>query len=341
MKFLAIVLTLVLFASLSGCSKHQQIKKDIQAYSERLQSFTNIPVKEVESASSKIMQLPNKASLSYDIAPLNINLREFHAFNACSLNTLVAERNTSLGKMQLPSGRFVYESALLAEFDKCENLLKGDTKNTSLVEKLSAYKTLKLKQYPKVWSNFITSSEEIKLHISLANDYIAGNANDNFYPAKQAWHYLANTYQPKQVTQNNVDATSLENHLRTLEQSRLLARIFRTQKLISSELDVMSAILEKFLSNNKCATKQQEDDIIIMRNIFTLFFAQKIQSVAAELNKYVYQIRPILDPLISNSVLPPAYTEFFTQHLVVEHKEYKKSMKNHITLWQRIFARCD
>jgi len=330
---------LSLVASLSGCSKHLQIERDLQAYSERLQDFTDVSSQALTRPILLQDSLPPKTSLEYQLPPLQINLREFYAFSDCSLNTLVAQRNTGLGKMQLPSSRFLYETQLLSEFENCRALLFDDEESAKVLPKLAAWETEKRAQYPKVWSNFISQSNEISLHISVASDFIAGQAEDNFQSVKQAWVYIANTYN----SQNSVDisASDLEYHLQSLEQSRLLARIFKTQDLIRRYLDATSPILETFLQVNPCSTPQQEEDVVIMRNIFTLFFAQKIQSVAGELNKYVYQLAPIIEKLTQVESLPQAYVDYLQRHLIHQHKAYKDSMHNHIVLWQSIFASCE
>lgn len=340
------ILTTIIYAvtaiTLCACSKHQQLKSDLDSYTQRLEYFTGLESSKMDFVEpSSLMPLPSKSELLYNIAPTNINLREFYAFNICTLNTHIAERNTALGKMHLPSSRFIYERQLLIEFEKCIELLNKTETEQELANKLKNLKAVKLKQYPMVWSNLITQSNEITRQINLASDYIRANSTDNFFATKQALAYLRNTYDIDLAQTFNLSSGALENHLQVLEQSRLLARIFRSQIVIRQYLDANSPILERYLDINKCENGSQENDIAIMRNIFTLFFAQKIQHVAGELNKYMYHLSPIVQSMIAYNHLPPAYNSYLQHHLVVEHDKYKASMQKHISLWQKIFARCN
>ena len=98
--------------------------------------------------------------------------------------------------------------------------------------------------------------------------------------------------------------------------------------------------LEEYLLANTCSNSKQADDIVIMRNIFTMFFAEKIQSLAAELNKYHYQIAPLVLPLTEADILPSSYKDYLKRQLVTNHNAYQSAMKIHIESWQQIFARC-
>ena len=324
---------------LSACSQHSKIKSDLRDYNDRLQSFTNI---ETAEPSNRLIDLnsPQKHPLKHNIAALSINLREFHAFMECSLNTHIAQRNTALGKVQLPSKRFVYEVNLLKEFDRCIKILKTNKANNAdapqLLQKLTQWQLSKQQQLPMVWSNLITQSSEIYLHLSVAGDFISGKANDNFQTSKQALHYLSET-----LVRQDLDASELEEHLKELEHSRLLARMWRTQLLIIQQLDVSTPVLSSYLEINQCSTKKQAADIVIMRNIFTLFFVENIQPLASQLNKYHYQLIPILNTLIESPYLPAAFKQYIFEHAVKQHSNYKNSMQKHIQLWQEIFKRCE
>lgn len=343
-RFLSVSFLIASVLFLSACSQHQQIETYVQDYAERLESFTQIKIETPTNLQS--LNAPIKADLAVEVEQITINLREFHAFNRCPLNQIIAERNTALGKMQLPSSRFIYEQKLLQEFSRCKMLLKNELAaaqtNTAkkdlhtLIAKLEDWESQKQTQLPAVWSNFVSQSNEIFLNLTLAQDFIAAAPNDNFQATRQAWQFIVNSYEASTLSSNE-----LENHLKELENARLLARMWRTQNYISVHLDAISPVLTTYLQNNRCTTSKQNNDIEIMRNIFTLFFADKIQPLAAELNRYHYQLAPLLEKLIASGRLPHELTDYLNNQIVEGHSIYKNSMQNHITLWQQIFALCN
>lgn len=347
----ALILTFV-FTVIMGCSKQQQIEKDLLAYQERLSSFTGIEIAHNNKLNIQL-NAPLKSSLAQNIEQIYINLRELYALQECTLNQVVAERNTALGKMQLPSNRYSYEIALLDELANCRTqiLSKENQENASLlINQLENWEEQKKVQLPLAWSNFMTQSDELYLHMSSSPSYISGDEEDNFITSKQAWtslsmhtdYFLETQAFESKVKQGNLPIPdNLEQHLQHLEQSRLLARMWKTQLLITNILANTTPLLDEYLNLNTCSNAKQAADITIMRNIFTMFFAEKIQSLAAELNKYHYQLAPLVLPLSEADVLPNAYKDFLKRQLVTNHEMYKTTMKIHIEKWQQVFARCD
>lgn len=323
----------LLIALLSACSKHKQVETDVTKYAQRLSDFTKIPIEDVPSH-HRLPRL-NKASLKSIVPDITINLREFYAFNECPLNQLVATRNTALGKMHLPSSRFVYETQLIVALKRCINTVKQSDKNQSLRNKLKEWLSIKQDNLPLVWSNVITQSDEIIAHLSGSDDYISGQANDNLQATKLALSFLLASLDTLPAKSN-----LLETHLQELANAPLLARMWRTQHFLVAHLDNTSLLLDTFLRNNTCSTLAQEKQIDIMRNIFTNLFADKIQPLASELNRYHYQLMPILVKYHEHPHLPQNFKDYLVAQSVTGHSEYTNSMQRHIKLWQSIFSRC-
>lgn len=323
----------MLIVFVSGCSEHNKIASDLDTYSDRLQSYTGITLADKEF--SYHLNAPAKSDLKQDVAEISINLRDFYALNDCTLNQLIAERNTALGKMQLPSTRFAYESELIVELTKCAQNLKNDTDKLALVEKLKLWTIEKQRQLPYAWANLITQSNEVYIHITAGFGFISGNASDNFQATKQALRFLLNSQ-----TEHPVNLTELELHLQQLANSPLLARKWRTQLLLSQKLNHISPLLKEYLTTNQCQTLQDKQSIEIMQNIFRKLFTEAIQPLASELNKYHYQLAPIIEPLILSPHFTESFGAYLTRHNEVNYQAYKESMKTHIKLWQDIFTRC-
>lgn len=319
---------------LGGCSEHKKIANDLADYNERLQSYTgilNAPTPNIYN-----LEAPEKLTLKLGVEQLSINLREFHAFNDCSLNQLVAQRNTALGKMQLPSSRFAYESKLIFELLACQQNLKNDNEKSELREKLAQWTTLKQQQLPLAWVNLITQSNETVAHFTGGSGYISGTSNDNFQATKQALTFLL-----KSKTEHPIDASALELHLQQLGNSTLLAKQWRTQILLKQELDNISSLLLTYLESNTCNNMKEEKSIEIMQNIFRIFFADRIQPVAGQLNHYHYQLSPLVTQLSESSKMPPEFVRYLSLHNKLNYEAYADAMQSHIKIWQQIFTRCD
>lgn len=324
----------VALSMLFACSEHQKIANDLSDYRERLSSYTEIVLPVLPSSYS--LQGPNKQSLKLPIEQLNINLREFYAFNECALSQLVAERNTALGKMQLPSSRYSYESALISQLTLCRQTFVNKDNQPELTDKLSLWTSLKQEQLPAAWVNLITQSTETYSHFTLASGFISGNSNDNLTATKQALLFILDNR-----NKHPIDATALELHLQQLANSPLLARQWRTQLLLTQELRQVSAILTQYLQSNTCSNVKEENSIEIMRNIFGIFFAERIQPIAGQLNRYHYQLAPLVEQLSNAPLMPSEFSQYLHFHNSISFKDYSDAMADHISLWQQIFTRCD
>lgn len=331
-----IFLIFMSFSLLTACSEHYEIEKNLDKYTKRLESFTKIDASTLASNKpNSSITAPPKRKLLIPLEPTLIKLREFYSFKECPLYALVAERNTALGKTQLPSSRFIYEKKLLNALNECIEIEENKPRNDAFVAKLKTWRTLKATQIHNVWANMFTQSNEVYFHFTQAPDYISAASSDEFTGVKQALNFLINA-----KTVDIIDEVKLERHLQQLEQSRLIARMWRTQDLLIDELTHIAPLLEEYLVINTCSNKQQKQEIDIMKNIFTIFFAQNIQSQASELNKYYYQLKPLYESIIGDGHLPLEFIDYVRVNGIDKHQEYRDVMAQHIKLWQMIFATC-
>ncbi|WP_376919754.1 DUF3080 family protein [Agaribacter flavus] len=315
---------------MSSCDQHTQIKSDLHALHTRVVSF--IGTNEIPLNADLHLNPPQRSSMRIKVTELQINLREFYALEKCQLNKTVAERNTALGKTQLPSTRYAYEKALIAQLQSCLKLLPANHKMTP---KLSEWLELKQGELPLVWANMITQSQEVYNAFAVTPDFIAGNDKDQLHAAKQALRYIL-------VAD---DTYKLETHLKTLQDSRIFARMWRSQKLVTQYLQQMKPSLQTYLDTNQCKTRQDREAISIMRNIFRHFFAEKIQSTLSQLNHYHYQLNPLLTELSQKLAKrgdeASLLSNYINHHTQLSHNAYKEAVNEYIALWRSVFVHCD
>lgn len=334
------MIALILCFLLSACSRQDQIKSDLQAMSERLESFTGLKIEAHEENYRLIA--PEKHTLEQSIMPMQIAFREFYAIDDCPLGKFIAERNTALGKTQLPSTRFIYEKGLLTTLEACKQQLSTNSLTQQqvapMLEKLEQWITQKQSNLPMVWANMLTQSDESYLAFTTAGDFISGESEDGLQATKLALNYLTAS-----LESDVIDAKTLELHLRDLQTSRLPARMWRTQELFEQSLPPISDMLRRYIATNKenCGLAKQKEELKIMRNIFTLFFAERIQALASQLNHYQYQLNDSFVALSTHQNLPLEWQRYIKSQYVDSAQQYKAEMKTHIELWQDIFKLCE
>lgn len=315
---------------LGGCFQRSALENTLIDMNERLVSFTGIdnPI----DINKPELSAPSKQTFKLNVDEVLINLREFYSLDECQVTKLVAERNTALGKTQLPSVRFAYERAMLTALQNCSDQIDPSHR---MQNKLNEWMVTKQENLPVVYANLITQSTESYNAISLPSGYIQGSSADHFPESKLAINALVNA-----PTNDALDLSELENHLKALENARLVANMWHTQNLFIEALPQITPLLQKYQTANTCETRAQRDELKIMQNIFKLFFADKIQPLASQLNKYHYQIGPLLNELTSMPSLPDAYIAYVSEHNNDKHAQYRQVMSEHIQAWQKIFKLC-
>ncbi|WP_395342940.1 DUF3080 family protein [Ningiella sp. W23] len=330
---------------LSACSKHMQIETDLDDLSNRLESFTGISISALDTeiiaenqVSGQKLRAPTRPTLRFEIPEMQINFREFYALDDCPLGQFIAERNTALGKTQLPSTRFAYEKQLLITLNDClRQLDQGQmSAESSLIKSMRAWHLQKSENIGQAWANMITQSDETYLGFTTAGDFISGGESDSLQATKLSLEMLLEALNAPQL-----EASRLEAHLKDLSIARLPARMWRTQALITHELRPMTRLLRRYMFENPCNNIKTREDIKIMRNIFTVFFADKIQPLASELNRYQYALNPLFEEFANHPELPASFKQYIKSQYFDSELVYKAAMQENVEAWQAVFAHCD
>ena len=327
-----LILVIVSVFSL-GCSQHKELSSALEDYHQRLASI--LDAEPVELAFIAQIDFPAKQSLYQKPQDVTFNVREFYALPDCRLNTLIAERNTGLGKTQLPSQRFVYETDLLSALRECISL--GDDERVKA--KLSEVLNVKQNQYADSYANLVQTSDEVFLSFTQSNGFISGDASDGYQETRLALQYIAAIADP---SQGDISVTSeqLESSLKDLNQFRLNARLWRSQQLLSEWFELSTPWLDTHTKQLSCKGRLDQQKAKYLQNVFMMFFADKIQPIASQLNHYHYQLEPTMNEFVNNEDLAPAWRNAVNQQKNQQHLRYTAAIKRHILVWQALFKRC-
>ena len=315
---------------LGGCSQ-PDVPDSIEEYQARLTRVLDITP--VTLPSPAPLNFPSRESLHVDVPSMNINLREFYALQDCEIGTLVAERNTALGRTPHPSQRFRYETRLINALDACIDVLNNE--KPELAEKLAEWKQQKLQQRDTVWANLITTSEAMRLAMTLPRGWIQQDLNPDAGAAVNAIGYLN-----KLKSTLSLSVNELDEQLKQIESSRLPARLWMTQDYLQVTLTELTASLAEPLNAVSCPEGRASDDAKILRNVFYLFFIEQIQPVGSNINQYYYQIQPVLTQWQTDPSLSESFNVFLKER-ELKFTAYQKAVSDHVTLWQRFLKRCN
>lgn len=323
---------LVALVLLTACSRAPQLQQDTDEYQRRLGRVLNTEF--AESPPPAPLAYPARNLLLHDIPSLSVELSDFYTMQQCDLATLIAQRNTAVGKTQPLSQRMVYESALLDGLNRCAERLQNAS--PELTRQLKGIADTKRQHWAWLWRNLIQTSEETRLAFSLSEEFIDADNNRDAQASIQALQQLAKLQIPGKLSEQ-----ALESALATLRSSRLPARLWRTQTYIATSLNTLTPTLTPLLERISCADGKASEQAKILRNVFYLFFIEKIQPVGSKINQLHYQLMPVWQQWKDNDTLAPAFRDYIQRNGMDGFTRYQQAVKAHVRIWQTFLGRCN
>ena len=363
------VISVAMFALL-GCFGGSTVKQSIDDYAARLSRVLDTPLPDSfnDKITTPLPKLADSATLKHAIEGVNINLREFYALQDCELGTVVAERNTSLGKSQLPSQRLVYESKLLSVLKSCEAALTNesetDQRNVALAATIASWREQKTQDYSKTWANLVQGSQELRLALNTPERLFSVENNKDALSSVNALYYInslsnkglllsdmysSNTAssdtETEATNENNsesiIESSELEQQLKIIRSARLPATLWHTQQTLTQNLSLLTNMLETELDAVSCPEGRASDKAKILRNVFYLFFIEEIQPVGSLVNQYHYKLAPLWEDWLAQPSLHEEFKRYIRQQSQDGFNQYSSVMKAHVNLWQGFLGRCN
>ena len=323
-----ILLTVVILL-LCSCT-NADIRDDLQEYQQRVARVLEITLH--DPAPPTALAYPDAQTMFTAVESFNVNLREFYRLQECELGTLVAQRNTALGKTAHPSQRYAYEVTLLKQLQQCSDSIE----DPALKQKLRDWRQAKQSQRSLFWANLIQTSQETRAALGRSTTLLTTEADSDAGAAISALGFLN-----KIKSEQTFSLSVLERELKVLDSSRLPAKVWRTQRYITGYLETMSESLTTRLPELSCPAGKASEQVEILRNVFYLFFIEKIQPVGSKLNQYHYQMMPVWEQWINSDALSQPFKTYIQKQTQVEFSRYQQAIRQHVTLWQTLFARCN
>lgn len=318
------LLSLLLF----GCADDEAVS-DLKEYQKRLANVLNVEIS--WSKPDTTLAFPPVSQLKVQVPQATINFRDFYAIQDCPVGTLIAERNTALGKTQLPSTRYHYEVKLLQGLEQCLE----STENQQFKAQLSDWIELKRLALPMVWANLIQTSSEVRQAFSSNQRYLSYAAMQDLNEFTRAFEYLVAV-----PAKTHIDITQLEDSLNLLRQTEFIARVWKTQKLLLLELNKATELLAQHTANIQCINTSEKQQATYLSNVFQKFFIERIQPLAGVIDKSNYALAPTFDSLLSSASINTLLKQMIEQNLL-NFTEYQSAIRQHVVLWQDLFKRCN
>ena len=324
----------LLFVLIFGlfCSGCTQTSKDMwQDYSMRLENTFSISIESLNSNTQPPPALPNKRDRQTQLNPPKINLLDFLKLYKCEVNTLIAKRNSPLGKVMLPSQYFIYAMTFIDQAQICINQEGISPENKSKLQTaIRFYQQHRL----ELFHNAVFHNEWDK-----AFHGHKGRSLENPYPPSgiAALNDL-NTIKHQLTQQKAIDTNDLEQNLKELTESRYPGNWIKDLMEAIQFLKQINNSMEK--AKPVCPLGQPSRQSDIMQNVFRKYFSQIIQPWISQLHRFGQSFDNQLNLISSSNEAMSAYHHHLFIGSKGPWKDFQFTWRQHVQLWQKHLKTC-
>lgn len=245
-------LAIISSALLAGCGDNPTEQR-WQSYHQQLAN--DLAVTDIKRTDpGNIGEFPERPDRVIAIPETRDSLLNVYALRECQITSLVAARNNQLGRVAPPSQQWLYERTLWQRLSTCLNSGVPDQlsdEDRTRLEQLTVTKTGQLSAVS--WNAIFDSSEWVK-SFSRASQPLSNVDETAIKQQLDAIDYLQRMTDHQFDRSWEQDSSTLENHLKTLQERPLTAEVLRALLLATQRLTEASALLARHSDTSRCLT---------------------------------------------------------------------------------------
>lgn len=345
---------LLLCGLLTGCDK-APANAMLEDYADSMSNVLDTPI---ELALDEVMldlpMLPEKRERMRPTTEIREGLLEVWDFKRCGMMNLIAERNSSLGKIMLPSQKMKYELRFIAALQTCQTQMQTvsepDTQEQEFIARLEAIQAIKQANLPaEIW-NGIYTSDEISQHFAVGKPPLGlPQTNDSNHGHVQTALQQLQTL-AEQADQNPVVLPQwldkLEDTYYNFYTSNFGSAFLPSLRMLTQTLDRTAAAIEQRLADSPfCYPDHRPRRAEVLRNIFQKYYAGQVQPYMALVQRdgkaWLQAHAQIMDKL-----QPPVAMQAYQQQVISLQadnslwQQWLQASQRHTQAWQDILGQC-
>ena len=339
-------LTLLLSTSfMTGCIDTDPAKSLVETYAERTSRAIDIEFDLKLNKTSELYPiLPDRRERTASLTPITEGLIDVLDLKQCGLIDLIAQRNTSLGKLAGGSQRLIYELEFIPKLRGCQALLTNDSSQTDVLARVKEINQIKSENWPRQIWNSLYSSSEMEQHFSLGAAPLPPDADYSIAElmlTMQRFVEIAET-QSHSDWQTPSFANELERDYETLYRSRFGSEWLASMALLTQVLEQTSEAIKQRLNDRPiCFNQRQNQKSEILWNVFMKFYVNSLQPYIAQVERTGRQWSELHQRINTSLNLPQGqWLDTYTHPEGKVWSRYLQAREKHTKAWQDILDQC-
>mgnify|MGYP005988997007 CR=1 FL=1 len=352
MRLRLFLLLVTCCTALLGCSRDTPDYM-LNDYVERLSN--TLEVDRIPSTPNLLPLFPPRRDRIMEPTEIRQGLVEVLDLQICDLLPLIAERNSSLGKVYTPSKRMVYELKFFHGLRECRKKIQsGNDVTPELQKKIERIYQIKKDNLAQELWNGLYLAKEFEDNFSRGEPALAKEPTGSSQASYNALFRLSQlTHMLKQddwALPDDIDR--LETQYQTLHQNRSGGQIFQSINLLTHYLTEAATLINARLDRkDMCPLRQATPQARILKNVFQKYYAQRVQPYLAYAHQQALQWTSLnnllLDEFKQLGIVIPKSMENYQQTMLSQTAKdglwlrYIHARDKHTSAWQRILKQCD
>jgi len=320
--------------SLFSCSDNSGLTEHADTLHHRVYSILEKPVHSITPPTPQI-QYPTKRALSRNIERTSIGLLDSFQLNHCQLGQLIAENNSSLGKLKDGFSKYHADLSIIAALKTCIE----HPESVEVKDKLQQALSHKESQLSASLANAFAYDDALRNALSIGNtslpkihvtDYnYAVNALERFTRILERWNY----------TKTPDDPAELIKMLGRLERSNYLPNLFRTMLDYTHKLEKMVKQLPVVPANVYCIDSNVPKQAEALKKAFNTIYISKMQNDIAGIIEQHQRLLMTLENLAA--VAPQPELKAYITELGTLSKKLTNASVDFVRPWQKFYDSCN
>ncbi|QYJ77066.1 DUF3080 family protein [Shewanella sp. FJAT-52076] len=266
----------------------------------------------------------------------SIGLLELGRLGHCHLGGLIANHNSSLGKVAEPAVRFAYEIEFIQAAPNCIEALQNDNAlSAKLAEELERKQSTLHESF--IW--FLENDDDIRQRLFVKRiglDSARGNAGlSDTQQQLRTLLAIRNAIESDNV--GSVDVMDVNRAVKLLRKSDFLARYMAG---MDSHLRALRRLNQRLDGHKlmRCTPGHNPARQEILLNILTKYFIGKIQPYLGVYSESQFALSSDMQSLFNGSEWQAQVEYYFSDSGITT--EIKTAVRDHIRLWQGLQQSC-
>ena len=323
-----------LLLSLAGCQRAKDVDYLWQDYSQRLahvinQAYSPPPFEPLQLGKAKITEQ----------TPITISILETLSLGHCPLGRLIADHNSTLGKVAPPSQQLIYQIKFIQLAPACIDTLEASPLKTRLTRALEQKQDNAMQYFNRV----LTRDRSITKSLFIGYDsLVLGEMRAGRFELESAIGQLLSI--KRNITQGlwqQIDTTQIEPALALMAHQTLLQRYLRALAYSQAQLHGLNDYLSTHSASVACRPGHANRKLEILQNVFHKYYLAQTQAYLSQLNQLHYRLSEPLLALFEGSSHQPFIDHYFGQQPDALPEQLKTQMRRHVKWWQAFRQSCN